>query len=815
MSTVEQRLKNGETEDLPTIQVKPKDLMQGSLVFSSLHQGAIIGTRFDLRHYKTVHLVDVMCDKGTKLMPYDGHRRIRLAERDGVEEIEALNVTMDLIRARPEKYRGQTAFTPVQHTELMRELHNGESDDRRIVSQILTEWRMNVGDDLDTRTSAFAALTYLSFSNLQDKIPSEIATILKDPQHSKHPGDLLVDQTEEETKKIIKGISSMADSIYTVDIVYQDMMRHGVWVVQTMLTSEDEKMQEKGRKQIRGLLSRPEIKAKKTLTAELVTEKEMSNLEELVERVILSIDTDAGVGDEIRFLNNILFNSRLPFKLTTRSLKGTDLEQEYNIAKREVNSEILQNVALHEGKALSDLEKALLMNIAGTVILDPETDKTKIGKLFKAMEHAHSVLIGISQEDNSGKIAGLVERVMGAESKQVLSFAVSALEKELSKVSKEKVSSSAEPAPPVKRKEAFGLRANAKPIEPKISGNVVFESSIEHEPDSPLLTAARLILAFTGPAISPAEHVEIIAARDKLNTLIDLSDASKPDESSVQEKAFEEVAIKVRKNAQDILGAELEEELADIPEKEPLSLDQEWEERRKSYNFRVDGTAAWFADRFIGKPPVLSEEDRHKVTFVIEEIIQKKFPALHREIIPALTDKNGNVGLTAIDSMISERIARLAHEAGWGKDNKDYNNNHHNFELLIGLFVKRAIEVQLDTDESLLNVAAGIETVLSDHRKHTMMINKSDPYAALLEFLLYSEQSGTRFNLETDLLRKGSLDRGVAIGEVRKYMPDGANWTWTIVLSSSQDRKLSDKAKVDKQKVESRLRNLFITTFFA
>ncbi len=286
-----------ETRSDRFVTVNPKEVVRDNPAFISLTPGAIRGS-FDIERYNReaiAEYVQVVDRKGgVRFLPYDGHNRTEAASKADIKELTVRDSTLEVLS---DHFPDSTATTlsTTQYIERMRVLNDieGKLDEKRMVGQMFNEWKLNVGSDLAGRTSAFAALHILSFSELRDKNPDEIKRIFENPKHNLYPGPLVFDETPEEKRELIEGIVGMASSVENVKISYQDVLHHGLWVVYRMLISEDSDIRDSGEKQVRGLLSLPKIHEKiATVSDDSLLEQRRSNLEQLVVASIRNIDMD-------------------------------------------------------------------------------------------------------------------------------------------------------------------------------------------------------------------------------------------------------------------------------------------------------------------------------------------------------------------------------------------------------------------------------------------------------------------------------------------------------------------------------------------
>lgn len=867
-----------ETRSLQTFSVKPAELMQHNLVIASLPPGAFIGPNFDPAYYKPIYVVDVMdAQGGTRLMPYDGHRRIGLAIRDGVTEIDALNVTAQFVKG------GKKALTPEEHTKLMRELHDGKTDDRRIALQVLTEWRMNVGDEIDSRCSALAALSYLSFTTLRDKSPSEITTIVTTPGNKKHPGSLPFDAAKDELRFVAKGISNMAGSIGTVNISYQDMMRHALWTTTEMTKHQDPKIKEAGDRQIRGLFNHQEIQKKIVEDGEATPEKNRQDLEEVYKDALSKLDTEkpASIRD-IRAIHTILTDKGLSYRFTLKALRppsGETFYEYYNTVKREVNCVLLTEAYFRIFGALpSPTETELLTQLGGTTLLSLENtgDREKIrGIVNTARGRMHQVAPGsepvlrevrgaaepvvivdeIAPVEVTDVVLGEAVQLLGdtldrftGDPSQPTLAALKVLYEKIGTIPGVKVDAEIPPAESEDSGMVQFIRTRAREVlgdaletqalsyvHKRVGGGVtktgksalyIHEAKIipniqtkgKFSPDSAEVkyACAAVYLTHATNRLEDKQHGFLEAASVEsvvANITSQMADFAQtheiPSEMQLLLKGF--LLISSDKRAAFFNNFELQtagssDALERLYRQNPFLKDKlepkaedkrgdappdlSWEERRAMfYDPVTDGVNGWFGTKFQNGAP-LDLEDRTKVTFMIDDALTTLFPDSKNIILAQIKAVNEQVGLDVIQETIAERVARIAHARDWHKGTPD-------FIFLAGLVAKRFIS-KINSPEKAL-----MEQELNQYRTSHMLRHRSEPYAALLEFLAYTDQGSAAYDRAIHELQRGTDPLSIV-----KPFIDNHDW---LVVRRGYPERIRVQAEAQREFVEYKLSTALAT----
>lgn len=767
------------------VRVRPQELMRNSLGFVSLTPQVLRGGEFDPKIYRTaigevVYVLDAQ--ENRVLMPADGHNRFGGAARKGIHELWARDSTRQIIQdlgLDPE----QTALTTGQYIEWMRTLNNSKDDDQRITAQIFTEWDMLAGRSVGHRSSAFANLLFLSFSNIRDRGPKEIERILDSPSHSRYPGEVMVDAAVEEKQTLVNGLVGMASSIDKINISYQDLIIHGFWVVNEMLNSPDSEMRDAGHRQIRGLLSFPSVHEKIRATAidESVIEQRQLELERLFIAGVSALDLDKkGVVtlQEIRAFNNFLVDPDFTYAQVVTAFtnyienkEGMTLNDFYKKEKKVANIQILVTKYGDNVEIVSPIATNLIENVAGdtplsdaekialvTAVMNADDAIKKLDVFIKNVNAANTELHSTRLMEVKAFFDKLKQQLFKETHPRALLRYAANINNSLAQygpiIAQERKARRGDPPPggseEVRKPQAAGETVEEEPAESDV---VIYEASslgevvtgltqrVEgmeevHDDERTVLFAFWEVLKDKLGIVDisfPAKDAPstVLSSAKELSRIADTTDPSTLTPQTVEALAAARTAINRLLGSDPVEKKETGNEEIRFPDDWdiiPFDADRDGRESK------------WFLDR-LKQGKELVTGDRWRITRMIDQATRKVFPRLKSEwndITKSLKDKAGHEGLNAIDASLTSRLAKIASTCGWDKLTPEFaflSANH--YVLSVRASLDALASTDADLAERLMTRGVAMEEAIKAYTRRTLPL-KTDRYLELLQYILYT-----------------------------------------------------------------------------
>lgn len=747
------------SEPKPTV-LDPQTLIRGNLAFKALEPKVLAGMTgadfkkewYDTQRAEVIRVVDL--DPKNKLgyyhLAYNGYHRIWAVHtyQDHLRSLAAAGqipqdqanydmVVNDVTDTLGDRFEGKTvvtksgeiAFTPSQALELVvtpTEAHKNITS-KRFAGHLLTEWNRMVPPAISDRYSALAALTFLGRKELFNQPAEETDEYLgisqdspaKQPQADgepeRKPAALMTGLPDADRPALAKGLSEVAAVIRSSSQGYDDIVFNAFQLAATLdePDSDDIKL-----KQMQGLITLPEVHSKiteRTTDPEIISDRES----DLTLLLYDNLPMAAASVRENRSFRQALTDPHLPYGNLVEvlqqppsaevlsfiqpppaegSTKVPSIGARYDAVRRLINYQQLTHVLTSEANPRNpDLALSLARNLSQPGYMGPDEIAILaegIDEADKAAYDARSIAAQVARKAPRAAPGSPADTYYLQSQGTLLHLATRVKQPKGLGTTTERI-----------RK----LTRDGRKLHEKTQQELEGESSaggevtvFDHETPEATIAAFRNYLSNT--PLTPALRRELRALTQTI------------------------------------------EPLASVDwDKVPFDSDKDGRE------------ASWFSGKFSDGITGLKDSDRNKVTKMTRQIARTAHPQIRSGdgleiLIETQRDKDGNTGLDAIDSSLSNRLAFLAGNVRW------WSKTIPEFRYLVtthyGLSVKTRLEEMRAqrsagslsrSDTAMLPVIESLDKIFDRAvaEEKTKLRSKNPLYADLITYALYAPPTST------------------------------------------------------------------------